>query len=80
MIWEDLMEKDLMEEDEKAESHHQCKGHELGQTLGDCEVQGGLACCSLWGRKESDMTDVTLACTHSMNNFVIRIHYLISLF
>ena len=27
--------------------HHQCNEHELGQTLGDGEGQGGLACCSL---------------------------------
>ena len=25
--------------------HHQCNDHELGQTLGDCEGQGGLVCC-----------------------------------
>ena len=31
-------------------------GHALGQTLGDGEGQGGLACCSPWGRKELDMT------------------------
>ena len=36
--------------------HHRCNGHELGQTLGDGEGQGGLACCSPWGRKELDMT------------------------
>ena len=30
--------------------------HELGQTLGDSERQGGLTCCSPWGRKEQDMT------------------------
>ena len=30
--------------------------HELGQTLGDGEGQGGLACCRPWGLKESDMT------------------------
>ena len=36
--------------------HHQCNGHELGQTLGDSEGQGGLACCSAWGCKESDTT------------------------
>ena len=36
--------------------HHQCNGHELGQTLGDGEGQGGLVCCSPWGGKESDMT------------------------
>ena len=29
-------------------------GHELGQTLGYGEGQGGLACCSPLGRKESD--------------------------
>ena len=28
----------------------------LGQTLGGVEGQGGLACCSPWGRKESDTT------------------------
>ena len=36
--------------------HHQCNGHELGQTSGDGEGQGGLACCSPLGHKESDMT------------------------
>ena len=36
--------------------HYQCNGHELGQTSGVGEGQGGLACCSLWGHKELDMT------------------------
>ena len=36
--------------------HHRCNGHELGQTIGDGEGQRGLACCSPWGSKESDMT------------------------
>ena len=27
--------------------------HEFGQTLGAGDGQGGLACCSPWGRKES---------------------------
>ena len=36
--------------------HHQLNGHEFEQALGDAE-EGSLACCSLWGRKESDMTD-----------------------
>ena len=31
-------------------------GHELGQNPGYGEGQGGLACCSPWGHKESDMT------------------------
>ena len=30
-------------------------GHEFEQTLGD-GGQGSLACCSLWGGEESDMT------------------------
>ena len=32
--------------------HHWFYGHELGQILGDGEGQGGLACCSPWGRRE----------------------------
>ena len=35
--------------------HHRCNEHEHGQTLGDGEGQGGLACCSPWGHKELDM-------------------------
>ena len=31
--------------------YHQCNGHELGQTSGDSEEQGGLACCRLWGQR-----------------------------
>ena len=33
-------------EDEMAGWHHQCNEHELGQTPGDGERQGGLASCS----------------------------------
>ena len=33
--------------------HHQCNGPELGQTLGNCEGQGSLACSSPWSCKES---------------------------
>ena len=36
--------------------HHRLSGHEFEQTPGELEGQGGLACCSPWGRKESDMT------------------------
>ena len=36
--------------------HHQFIGHELGQTLGDGEGQGGLACCSPWSHNKSDTT------------------------
>ena len=41
-------------EDEMVGWHHQLRGHEFEQTLGDGEGQGGH---SPWGRKESDMTE-----------------------
>ena len=43
-------------EDEMVGWHHRLNGHEFGQTLGDSEGQGSLACCSSWGQKESDTT------------------------
>ena len=36
---------------------HQLNGYELEQTLRDSKGQGGLACCSSWGCKESDTTE-----------------------
>ena len=38
--------------------YHRLNGHEFEQTLGVGDVQGGLACCSLWDHKELDMTDL----------------------
>ena len=35
--------------------HHQITRHKFEKTLGDGEGQGSLACCSAWGRKESDV-------------------------
>ena len=37
--------------------HHGLNGHECEQALGDGERQGGLVCCSPWGREESDTTE-----------------------
>ena len=34
--------------------HHRLDGHESEQALGCGQGQGSLACCSPWGRKESD--------------------------
>ena len=42
--------------DEMVGWHHQLKGYESEQILGDREGQGSLVCCSLWGCKEVDMT------------------------
>ena len=36
--------------------HHQLNGHEFEQAQGNSEGQGSLACFSLWGHIESDMT------------------------
>ena len=44
-------------EDEMVEWHHPLDGHEFEQALGDSEGQGSLACCSPWGRRESDTTE-----------------------
>ena len=43
-------------EDEIVGWHHRLSGHEFEETLGDGDGQGGVACCSSWGRKESDTT------------------------
>ena len=44
-------------EDEMVGWHHQLNVHESEQTPEDSEEQDSLACCSLWGHKESDTTD-----------------------
>ena len=44
-------------EDQMVGWHHRLNGHEFEQALGDGDGQRGLACCSPWGCKESDMTE-----------------------
>ena len=46
-----------MTEDEMVGQHRQFHGHEFEQVPGDSEGQGGPACCSPWGCKESDTTE-----------------------
>ena len=46
-----------MTEDEMAGWHHRLNGCEFEWTPGIGDGQGGLACCSSWGRKESDTTE-----------------------
>ena len=55
-----------MTEDKMVKWHHQLNEYEFEQTPGDGEGQGGLACCSPWGRKETDMTE-------QLNNYNIMI-------
>ena len=39
------------------EWHHRLDGHEFEQARGVGDGQGALACCSPWGRRESDTTE-----------------------
>ena len=43
--------------DEMVGWHHWLSGHEFGWTPGVGDGQGGLACCSPWGRRELDTTE-----------------------
>ena len=45
-------------EDEMVGWHHRLNGCEFEQTPGDGKRQGKLVCCSPWGHKELDMTDL----------------------
>ena len=63
LIWKDpdagkdwRQEEKGTTEDEIVGWCHQLNGHELGYTPG-AGGQGGLACCSSWGHKESDTTE-----------------------
>ena len=64
LIWKDpdagkdwRWEEKWITEDEMVKWHHRFDGHEFKQTSGVSDGQGGLACCSTWGRKESDTTE-----------------------
>ena len=46
-----------MTEDEMAGWHHGLNGHEFEQALEVGDGQGIMACCILWGCKESDTTE-----------------------
>ena len=47
-----------MTEDEMVGWHHRLNGHESEQVLGVGNGWVSLACCSPWGRKESDVTEL----------------------
>ena len=67
--WEDALEEGMAThsmflpenspttEDEMVGWHHRRDGHEFEQAPGDGDGQGGLACCSPWGCKESNETE-----------------------
>ena len=47
-----------MTEDGMVEWHHRHNGRGFGWIPGVGDGQGGLVCCSSWGCKESDMTEL----------------------
>ena len=64
LIWKDpdagkdwRQEEKGMTEEEMVGWHHRLYGHEFEQAPGVGDGQGGVACCSPWGRKELDTTE-----------------------
>ena len=56
VLWPARRFKKSILKDKMAGWHHRLNGRGFGQTPG-VDGQGGLACCSSEGRKESDMTE-----------------------
>ena len=52
-----MQEEKGITEDEMVGWHYLLDAHEFEQALGVGDGQGGLACCSSWGHKASDMTE-----------------------
>ena len=50
-------EEKVITDDAMDGGHHRLSGHGFGWTPGVGDGQGGLACCSPWGCKESDTTE-----------------------
>ena len=66
-IWKDLdAGKDLrqeekgMTEDEMVGWYHQLSRHEFKQVLAVGDGQGSLACCSIWGHSQTQLSDWTV--------------------
>ena len=49
-----------MTEDKMVGWHHRLNEREFERAAGAGDGQGGLACCSPWGRKELDMTELVV--------------------
>ena len=64
LIWKDPDVGKVLRQEEKGTTehetvgwHHRLNRHEIEWTPGVRDGQGGLACCSPWGCKESDTTE-----------------------
>ena len=62
-------EKKGMTEDEMVWWYHRLDGHEFEQALGVGDGQGSLVCCSPWGCKESDTTELLNWILESYSDF-----------
>ena len=72
--WERLKEEEKgTTEDEMVGWHHWLNGHEFEQDPWVGSGQGNLACCSPWGRKESDTIEQPNWTTALWNNFNLSI-------
>ena len=60
-----------MTEDDMVGWHYWLSGHEFEQALGVGDGQESLACCSPWGHKESDKTEL-LKWTELNFNFIMK--------
>ena len=72
-------------EDEMVGWHHRLTEHEFEQTPGYSERQGGLACCSSLGGKESDTTEqlnsnskVCTSLTIELEGLQVSMHWIIN--
>ena len=68
LIWKDpdagkdwRQEEKGMTEDKVVWWHHWLSGRESEWTPGVGDGQGGLVCCSTWGHKESDATEIQVS-------------------
>ena len=61
-------------EDEMVGWHHRLNGHGFGLTPGVGDRQGGLACCSSWGCKESNTTELNWTDGGSIFSFLRNLH------
>ena len=62
-------------EDEMVGWHHQLSEHKFEQTLGDSEGLRSLACCSLWGCKEPDISREIVIYTDVGVTGLTSVHY-----
>ena len=51
-------EEKVTTENEMVGWHHRLNGHEFEQASGVGNGQGSLVCCSPWGCRETDMTEL----------------------